>query len=87
MTNIEIRRAIEAELCSARLKWPSYYDDVIHSVGLICEESGEAMQEALDLTYDNGCIIALRDEIIQTAAMCFRALENIDNLKIYPHKI
>jgi len=87
MTNIEIRRAVEAELCKARLKWPNYYNDVIHAVGLICEESGEAMQEALDLTYDDGAIGALKDEIIQTAAMCFRALENIDDLKTYTHKI
>jgi len=87
MNNIEIRRAVEAELLKAKKKWPSYYDDVIHAVGLVCEESGESMQAALDLTYDSGSIQYVKAELIQTAAMCFRALENINNLKTYPHKI
>ena len=87
MNNIEIRRAVEAELLKAKLKWPEYYDDVIHAVGLVCEESGESMQAALNLTYDSGSIEKVKLELIQTAAMCFRALGNIDNLKTYPHKI
>ena len=87
MNTIEIRRAVEAELCKARLKWPEYYDDVIHATALVNEEAGEAIQAALDLTYDNGSIEKVKAELIQTAAMCFRALENIDNLKVYPHKI
>ena len=44
------------ELERAKKKWPAYYDDVIHAVGLVCEESGEAIQAALDLTYCTGSI-------------------------------
>ena len=87
MTNIEIRRAVEAELLKAKLKWPEYYDDVIHAVSVMNEEAGEAIQAAIDLTYANGSIEKVKYELIQTAAMCFRALGNIDNLKTYPHKI
>jgi len=81
MNNIEIRRAVEAELLKAKLKWPEYYKDVIHAVALVNEEAGEAIQAALDMTYDNGNIENVKTELIQTAAMCFRALSNIDNLR------
>ena len=87
MTNTQIIRSIQYELMTAKKKWPEYYDDVIHATALVNEEAGEAIQAALDLTYDNGSIEKVKAELIQTAAMCFRALENIDNLKVYPHKI
>ena len=87
MEHTQMIRAIEYELMKAKKKWPEYYDDVIHATALVNEEAGEAVQAALDLTYDNGSIDHVREELIQTAAMCFRALENIDNLKVYPHKI
>ena len=78
---------IISELKKAKIKWPEYYNDVIHAVSVMNEEAGEVIQAALDLTYDNGSIEKVKKELIQTAAMCFRALENIDNLKTYPHKI
>ncbi len=81
MQNKEIFNLIEKELVSATKKWPNYYSDVIHATALINEESGESIQAALDLTYDNGSIDDLKSEVIQTAAMCFRLLNNIDNLK------
>lgn len=81
MTNIEIRRAVEAELCEAKKKWPKSYKDVIHAVAVMNEEAGEAIQAALDMTYDDGSIKKVKDEVIQTAAMCFRILENIDDLR------
>ena len=86
MNNAEIRRAVEAELCRAKQKWPEYYDDIIHAVSVINEESGEAVQAALDMTYDNGDIEKVKAEVIQTAAMCFRFLENIENITTYQHK-
>ena len=87
MNNIEIRRAVESELLRARLKFPLWPEDIIHAVSIMNEEAGETIQAALDLTYDNGSIDNVKAELIQTAAMCFRVLENIDNLKTYPHKI
>ena len=56
--------------------WPK---DNIHGAAIICEESGELIRAALQLTYEKGDINALRDEAIQTAATCIRF---IDNLKI-----
>ena len=86
MTNIEIRRAVEAEVCKARKKWPESYKDIIHATALINEEAGETIQAALDLTYDNGTIEKVKKETIQTAAMCFRLLENIEKITTYQHK-
>ncbi len=61
---------------------PKYYKDVIHAVALVNEEAGEAIAAALDYTYtEDGSIEHIKKELIQTAAMCFRALENIENLR------
>jgi len=85
MTNIEIRRAVKAELLNAKLKWPVFYQDIIHAVSVMNEEAGESIQAALDYTYDNGSIENVKKELIQTAAMCFRCLENIDDLETFKH--
>jgi hypothetical protein len=81
MTKDEIYESIIIELESAKNKWPDYYSDIIHASGLICEEAGETIQAALDMTYDNGSIEDVRKEAIQTAAMCFRLLENIEKME------
>jgi len=50
-------------------------DDIIHSVAVMCEESGEAIQAAIQFTYEGGSIENVREELIQTGAMCLKALE------------
>ena len=70
------------ELDRAKKKWPQYPSDIIHAVAIMNEEAGEAIQAALDYTYDeSNAKCRVRDELIQTAAMCFRALEALDDLK------
>ena len=78
---------IMLELEKAKTKFPLWPVDVIHAVSVMNEEAGESIQAALQLSYEGGSIDNVKAELIQTAAMCFRALENIDNLKVYPHKI
>ena len=39
------------ELRKAEEKYPGWPDDLIHAVAIITEEVGEAMQDAIDLTY------------------------------------
>lgn len=65
------------ELHRAEEKHPRWPDDVIHAVGILVEEAGEAMQAALDLTYANGDLDHLRKELAQTGAMAVRALINL----------
>jgi len=86
MQTKKIYKLILEELWRAKQKWPGY-KDVIHATALVNEEAGEAIQAALDLTYDDGSIEKVKIELIQTAAMCFRALENIEVLETQPNPI
>ncbi len=81
MKNEEIYKLVIEEVKRACNKWPDYYSDIIHATALINEEAGESIQAALDLTYANGNIELVKNEVIQTAAMCFRLLNNINSLK------
>lgn len=87
MTNTEILNVVVAELIQAKNKWPVFYKDIIHAVAVMNEEAGESIQAALDYTYDNGSMENVKKEVIQTAAMCFRILENLDDLTAFEHKI
>ena len=71
------------ELQRAEKIHPSWPTDNIHAVGIIVEEVGEAMKEAIDYelariehpeAYKN-----LRKELVQSAAMCIRAIIKMDN--------
>lgn len=79
MNKIEIYQSIDKELKSAKVKYPNWPKDIIHQVSIMNEEAGESIRSALNHFYDNEPIIELKNELIQTAAMCIRCLENIDN--------
>ncbi len=84
MKTEQIFELVKKELESAKTKWPYYYADIIHASALINEEAGETIQAALDCTYDNGSLEDVKKEAIQTAAMCFRLLENFEDLCVSP---
>ncbi len=84
------------ELKKAEMKHPGWPNDLIHAVGIITEECGEAMQGAIDLTYWThnprpGCgsedeykasrLEDLRRELAQVGAMAIRALMNLPQKK------
>ena len=79
----EIVKRIELELASAKTIHPFFPKDLIHAVSIMNEEAGESIQAALNVVYENGSINNVVNELIQTAAMCFRCLENMENLKLY----
>lgn len=68
--------AIMAEVQGARLKHPNWpTNNLLEATAIVCEESGEALREALQITQgEHGDEKALREEIIQTAAVCIRFL-------------
>ena len=68
---------IDAELTKAKQKHPDYPDDMFRQVAIINEESGEATKAVLCYHYENGSIEDIKKELIQTAAMCMRMLENL----------
>ncbi len=79
MNHDKVIEMIFAELKKAEEKHPSWPDDLIHAVGIITEEVGEAMQEAIDLTYKSppskiDVLDNLKIELAQVGAMAIRAL-------------
>ncbi len=71
----EIRQEL-IRACKKHNHWP---EDLIHSVAIMQEESGEAIRAALQCVYEGGNISDVEKELVQTAAMCIRALLNIRN--------
>ena len=69
---------IEEEIEFAMQKFPTFPCDPIHAVAVMGEESGEAIQAALQWMYEGGSMGKTRKELIQTAAMCIRCLSGID---------
>ena len=62
------------EVSKAEKKFPLFPTDPIHMTSIMVEEAGESMQAALDLFYGREeCVDNLMAELIQTAAMCYRA--------------
>lgn len=55
--------------------WPT---DPVRGTAIMVEEAGEALRAALQFFDEGASIMALRTELIQTAAMCLRGLEHLD---------
>lgn len=70
---------IMVELHKAEAKFPGWPDDVVHGAAIMAEESGEAVQAALDHYYrpHTGTIMQLQHELAQTGAMCIRMLTDL----------
>jgi len=77
MTHDEVVSLIFSELRAAEKKHPGWPNDVIHAVAILIEESGEAMKEAIDVTYIGKSTEDLKKELAQTGAMAIRALLNL----------
>lgn len=86
MTNRnEIWQSIELELRKAKKKFPNWPDHPAAQAGIVCEESGELMQAALEFKYEKGKKEQtvdqqkeqMRIEAIHTAAVAIRFLENL----------
>lgn len=74
----EIFSDIQSELDRAKKLHPDFPESVVRMVAIMAEESGEALREANRIEDDgNGDVEALKTELIQTAAMCVRCLENL----------
>ena len=73
---------IEVEIEIAAQRHPNYPDDPLRRVALMCEEAGEALQAALDLTRldepDRLLRDHLRHEVVHTAAMAIKLLHAMD---------
>lgn len=81
-----ITREIFDELKAAKEKHPDWPKDLIHAAAIVGEEAGELLQAAInyeymDVIYLDDARKKIKDEAIQTAAMCVRLLENLEHYK------
>lgn len=82
MLNSELERLqkyneVDTELKRAKKKHPNYPKDMFRQLAILTEESGEVSKAVLHYHYENGSIDDVKQELIQTAAMCMRMLENL----------
>lgn len=72
---------IDAELKRAKEIHPDFPDDLFQQTSIMIEEAGEVVKAVNEWAWFSGPIDDIRNELIQTAAMCMRVLENINQLK------
>lgn len=76
ITTVLIKEILD-ELIRAENKFPYWPEDKIHAAAIVNEESGELIRATIQLQYENGSLIDVRIEAVQTAAMCIRLLKNL----------
>lgn len=65
---------IDAELKRAEKKHPDFPTDMFRQVAIMNEEAGEVTKAVLHYHYEGGSLKDVKEELIQTAAMCMRML-------------
>lgn len=71
---------IHYELFKAEKKHPTWpVDNLFEQIAILSEEAGEVAKAALDFKDGKAPITELKEELMQTAAMCIRILKNLKN--------
>lgn len=68
---------INAELKRAEQKHPNFPTDMFRQLAIMQEEAGEVTRAVLHYHYEGGTLDHVKEELIQTAAMCLRMLKNL----------
>lgn len=71
--------SIETELKRAEKKHPLFPTDMFRQLAIMQEEAGEVTKAVLHYHYEDGSLQDVKDELIQTAAMCMRMLGALPN--------
>ena len=69
---------IDAELKRAKKKHPDFPTDMFKQLAIMNEEAGEVTKAVLRYHDENGSLKDVICELIQTAAMCMRMLEQLE---------
>lgn len=77
LERLEKYSPIDRELIRAKEKHPDYPENMFQQLAIMQEEAGEVTKAVLHYHYENGSLSDVRNELIQTAAMCMRMLENL----------
>lgn len=73
---------IEQELKHAKEKHPEFPDRIVPMTAIMAEEAGEAIREANLIQFENaGSMEQYEKELKQTAAVCIRILEILEQNK------
>lgn len=72
---------IDSELNRAKKKWPNWPENIFEQLAVMQEEAGEVTMAVLHYVHEGGNIEDVKSELIQTAAMCMRMLENLPMVK------
>lgn len=81
MTKKEIVNLILIELQNAEVKHPEWNYDINKMALIMLEEAGEVAKAILKYQDEKGSFYDIKNELIQTAAMCIRILNNIGFLQ------
>jgi NTP pyrophosphatase (non-canonical NTP hydrolase) len=83
---MNIYSEIEKELIYAEQQHPNYPTDIFKQLAIMQEEAGEVTMAVNDLESGKSTIKQVREELIQTAAMCVRMIENLREYENKQHK-
>ena len=77
---------IMAEVEKATRKFPTWPTRIIDAGNVLTEEAGEAAKAILQVVYEphKSTLADVREEVVQTAAMCFRFLASMDRYDVSP---
>lgn len=68
---------IERELEKAERQHPAWPPNIFEQVAIMNEEAGEVTKAVLHYKREGGSLRDIKKELIQTAAMCMRMLQNL----------
>ena len=77
LDRLEKYNVIDAELKKAVRKHPNYPKDMYEQLAIMQEEAGEVTRAVLHYHNEGGRLEDIKKELIQTAAMCVRMLQNL----------
>lgn len=69
---------IDKELMRAEKKHPLWPKDLFQQLAIMQEEAGEVTKAVLDYHFSSDTLQHIKEELIQTAAMCMRMIKNIE---------
>lgn len=77
LNNKAISELVEVELIRAENLHSWEGNSIIKMALILAEEAGEVSRAVLQYDEEGGSIEAVKEELIQTCAMCYRMLKNL----------
>lgn len=81
MDSLQKWNRMDAELERAKAKHPNFPRNMFEQLAIMQEEAGEVTKAVLHFQRENGTLHDIKEELVQTAAMCMRMYEALDEHK------